>query len=148
MDGDLLRERRHGFDPSSSLGLGGISPAASTCRSRSPARLCTALDRSIRPTRTSVSPRTPPVPATAADHRPTQVGIHQHRRLPARRDRSAKLAAIVDLPSLGFGLVTTMTPRRFVHVHKSRLVRSFRNASAAPRLLCRPGLEGLRNEMG
>ena len=121
------------WDPSSSLGFGGTAPDVRTV---SPGNrvFCRASDRDAPPLSTVLNPTVP-----TRSRYLCSVG---RRRSPsisttlcsASARASAMLIAVVDLPSLGTELVSTMIRGGSSTARNCRFVRSFRKASAMAEL--------------
>ena len=103
-------------EPSSSEGLGGRVPAASTLRPPGPPQRCSTSATWARPTRMSVSPTEPSSPSMSATRGRRRSPSTSTTGWPACARAMARLTAVVDLPSRGTELVTTNERGRPVRV--------------------------------
>src|SRR4051812_32703102 len=95
------------LEASSSLGLGGSEPEATT--SKPPSHDCTTSARSTRPDRTVLSPAAPSMPSTSAIRGRRRSASITRTRDPVDARAAARLHTVVVLPSPASELVTVRT---------------------------------------
>ena len=127
-------------EPSTSLGFGGTLPAASTSRLFDFGVRCSTSASAARPASTSLRPAPPGSPIVFATIERRRSPSTRTTVVPAAASVRARLHAIVDLPSPGSGLVTTIVFGGWSTSMNWRLVRRARSASETAKVPLLPVL--------